>query len=218
MPSIANLSAGLALCLALGLALGLSFSQAQAESSSKAEEIPWLKDVAATPLPITLTAKQRKTSRYLLEPLTDRVTIAIAHDKIHWRTAADPAGFILTKYGIKGAEGYRRLPWLSRLFAALKAVGEGQLGELREDFALTSEERGKITAVPRAKDMAAAIKSLNLKFKAAAKGAGAKDDDKSLVLRAITIKAPNETTELSGIALKPAATTKAATKAKGDRD
>lgn len=145
-------------------------------------------------MPVTLTAKQVKTSPYLIEPITDRVTLNIAKEAIHWRSALDPKGFVL---GPKGLGAGPNPSWIGRLFGAMQAVAAGDFQELAKDFELKSPNKGQLVATPKAKDMAAAIKELNLVFTTAA--------NRPYKLTTLTITAPHEQTVLSELRYKVSA-------------
>lgn len=153
---------------------------------------PWLNKVAVKPLPVTLTAKQVKTSPYLIEPITDTVTLNIAKEAIHWRSDLDPKGFVIGANGIgkgKGKDSGPSPSWLGRLFTAMQAVAAGNFAALAQDFELNSPGKGQLVATPKAKDMAAAIKELNLVFTTA--------DSGPYELDKLTITAAHEQTVLS---------------------
>lgn len=167
---------------------------------------PWLREVALQPLPLTLTARQVKTSPYLIEAIKDDVTLNISHEAIRWRSQLDPQGFLLTAQGMalgqsqsQGTKGQSQAPrWLGRLFKAMQAVAAGDFPALAKDFALTSAAKGQLVARPKAKDMAAAITALKLSFASANQGQA-----KPLTLNQLTIVAPHETTVLSQLRYQP---------------
>lgn len=213
----------LAICFGSGAAAGSTKTAGGTKPAGSAkpaalppEKTPtWLSDVAVQPLPVQLTAKQTKTSKYLIEPIKDEVYLTISHQAIRWRSKLDPAGFVLTPKGIRapgsakpsaaagaspsaaaGASPKAPAPrWLGGLFTALQAVAAGDFAGLAKDFRLHSPAKGKLIATPKAKELAAVVSSLTLSFSAADKPTSAQN----LRLNQVTIASPHEQTMLSDL-------------------
>lgn len=208
---------GFAICVSSGVMAGstvLAAGNAKPAAAVPPEKNPsWLSAVAVQPLPVQLTAQQTKTSKYLIEPIKDEVYLTINHQAILWRSKLDPTGFVLTPQGISaagsqaGAAGSRtsaaagatpKAPaprWLGGLFAALQAVAAGDFAALAKDFRLHSPAKGELIATPKAKELAAVIRSLTLSFSAVAVAKPA--SAQNLRLKQVTIASPHEQTVLS---------------------